>query len=274
MKKIFLILIFANFIGLNQIAFSDDPPCGGTSCDPWTDQVLTFALSDCPDCSVDVAIQYSQSCNEYYVRTITYLNEECTECTLNGIFKESVQLLLKYGPASCGMTTVNDKPCWELKQYITNGWRLQPCIVDACCQVFYVVDKTENPPTVTRVGLPIRIGEECPEGCTEICSYDYHPRVLEQPDEHLQNLKSNTSVKLIPIQNNQFKVYSIGNIEGTIQINFYDYLGKSFKNILLQKGLIKESNYVIDLSQFNGLLFYNITLDGEIVGSGKIIIAK
>jgi len=193
---------------------------------------------------------------------------------MNAIFKESVELLLLGGPLLGGMTTMNDIPCWKLEEYNTNGWRLQPCDVDACCQVFYVVDKEANPPTLTRVGLPVRIGDSCPEGCEEICSYDYHPRVFVQPDELQQNLKSNTSVKLIPVQNNQFKVHPIGNIEGTIQINFSDYLGKSFKNMLLQNGLSKEGNYIIDLSGFNGLLFYNITLDGEIVGSGKIIIAK
>jgi len=60
MKKIFLILIFANFIGLNQIALSGDPPCGGPFCSPWINESRTFALSDCPDCSVSVIFIIAQ----------------------------------------------------------------------------------------------------------------------------------------------------------------------------------------------------------------------
>jgi len=193
---------------------------------------------------------------------------------MNKIYQESVELLLKAGPLNSGITKVNDIPCWKLDTVATNGWSLQPCNVNACCKITYYVDKSTNPITITRIGVPIRVGDPCPEECTEICNYDYHPKIALQPDESIPIGKQRVSMRLIPVENNFYKIEITGNVEGNVNIRFSDYMGKTFKSFSTQIGPNNANPLIVDLSNLNGFVFYSINLDGDIVGKGKIVITK
>ena len=283
MKKIILLVVFL-FFSSTAFMFST-PPCTDCMFGTFTLTSMTVPIATCPGCSVTVYYWSNPACKEIIIGHFTDANYECSLCGYSNIFNFVATYLLEYGPFAppSGGTTVqtrlNSFACFREVPTVSNGYDLLPCNNTVCCKsVYEVTDLGGGLFDIVQLSLELTPpGSLCYDPCFTVCSMGYYPKVPVIHDSKSTNHDNGLGVNFCNLVKkdglNYLFVFKPSD-GGILKIKFHDYIGNllySLDKQVNQDEIIQEN---LNLSSLNGLVFYTISLNGNLIKEDKLFIEK
>lgn len=298
MKTAFVLALTA-FLFAVQSAFAVDPPCPYEPCSTatWIEDSFTYS-PNCSGCSMTVSfIERANDCYYPPVHEIQLLSfvftGDCYDCyTSEEIFMIAYkQTLLNSGflpPLNQCYDgyEVQNVACWKIhiiKETPTEIlWEAVPCNVEDCCWYEFRICNIGGQYTIyyiDSVSPVLFCGSEGDDACWYVCEwiYDYYNPGPAFPDpsgaETERSTDKKSYVKPNP-SNDEASLYFISGETGNFTLEIFDINGNIVEKALISKNSSKFI-YKIKLGMYeNGVYFYNISSNKEVISNGKFNVVK